>query len=307
MPSLAILSTLLALAVAFPLNNPPAPQTCNGDSRLCDRQYSNITFIGAHDSPFVGTPDNLAANQGLDLQAQLAAGIRFFSAQAHQNVLGQLDFCHTYCWEYDAGPVTDYLSTLASWLDANPNDVVTLLLVNGGFYDVSLYAAAFESTNLSQYAYAPNKTLQLDEWPTLAQMIKANTRLVALMDYGANTTTTPYILPEFSTYYFETPYDTTNPLFPECSINRPPGASAQGRMYGMNHFLDLDVLATGIDVPDNARDVETNAAEGPGSIGAQAEVCAGLYGRYPNFVLVDRVAVGEVFVAQERMNFAAGR
>lgn len=78
-------------------------------------------------------------------------------------------------------------------------------------------------------------------------------------------------------------------------------------MYGMNHFLDVEVLATGILVPDNARDEETNAATGPGSIGAQAALCAGLYGRYPNFVLVDRFSVGEVFVAQEMMNFPAGQ
>jgi hypothetical protein len=34
------------------------------------------------------------------------------------------------------------------------------------------------------------------------------------IDYGADTSTVSYILDEF-TYFFETPYDTTDPNFPE--------------------------------------------------------------------------------------------
>lgn len=94
----------------------------------------------------------------------------------------------------------------------------------------------------------------------------------------------PYILEEFN-YFFETPYDTTNPSFPECSIDRPAGASAAGRMYLVNHFLDISIF--GIDIPDEAAASKTNAATGSGSIGAQVAICVGLYGVYPNVVLLD--------------------
>lgn len=118
-------------------------------------------------------------------------------------------------------------------------------------------------------------------------------------DYGANTTKTPYILDEF-TYYFETPYGVTDPTFSNCSIDRPPGASPDGRMYIVNHMLNVEIL--GITVPDRVHAARTNAARGNGSIGAQAELCSGLYGRGPNVVLVDFVDQGEIMEAQRALN-----
>ncbi|RHZ49727.1 hypothetical protein CDV55_100132, partial [Aspergillus turcosus] len=117
--------------------------------------------------------------------------------------------------------------------------------------------------------------------------------------YGADVNSVPYILDEFS-YYFETPYDVTDPTFPDCSINRPPGASAAGRMYIVNHFLDVDIL--GILVPDRLRAPLTNSVSGSGSIGAQSALCSSLYGRNPNVVLVDFVDQGQVMQAQAALN-----
>lgn len=111
--------------------------------------------------------------------------------------------------------------------------------------------------------------------------------------------TVPYILDEFS-YYFETPYDVTNASFDDCSINRPAGASADGRMYIVNHFLDLDIL--GIDIPDRPQANETNAATGYGSIGAQVSLCESLYGRPPNGILTDWTDQGQVILAQDEIN-----
>lgn len=111
--------------------------------------------------------------------------------------------------------------------------------------------------------------------------------------------TVPYILDEFA-YYFETPFDVTNASFPDCSINRPPGASADGRMYIVNHFLDVDVL--GALIPDRDAADTTNAATGNGSIGAQAALCESLYHRPPNVVLVDFTDKGDIFAAQDALN-----
>ena len=109
----------------------------------------------------------------------------------------------------------------------------------------------------------------------------------------------PYILDEFA-YFFEDAFDTTDPSFPNCSVNRPPGASAAGRMYIANHFLD-DAIGT-VDVPGRVDASKTNAATGVGSIGAQAATCSALYGRNPNCVLVDFEDQGHVFVAQNALN-----
>ena len=270
---------------------------CNGYAELCGRQYSNITTIGTHDSAFVG--DLPQDNQDVSVTAQLDAGIRFLQAQSHKNLFGTLELCHTSCFEEDAGSVESYLSTVKTWLDANPNEVLTILLVNGDNVPVTMFDDAYTSSGLKSYAYIPpTSPVAIDAWPTLQELIKAGTRLVAFLDAGANPSV-PYILDEF-TYFFETPYDTTDPTFPECTIDRPPGATADGRMYIVNHFLDLDL--DGIDIPDNAADNTTNAATGAGSIGAQADLCIGLYGRAPVGILVDYFDQGNVFEAQDTLN-----
>ncbi|KAL2038287.1 hypothetical protein N7G274_008936 [Stereocaulon virgatum] len=276
-----------------------APTACNGHPELCNRAYSNITQIGAHDSAFVGPlPQD---NQNLDLTSQLNAGIRFLQAQTHLDALGTLSLCHTTCLEKDAGPLTTYLSTLKTWLDANPSEVLTLLLVNGDNLKASAFDTAYTTSGLKPYAYTPPKPhLALDEWPTLQDLIKANTRLIAFLDAGADTTSVPYLLDEF-TYFFETPYDTTDPSFPQCTLDRPPHATADGRMYIVNHFLDVDI-GGGILIPDRTALDTTNAATGKGSIGAQADLCVGLYGRGPVGVLVDFFDQGDVFTAQNRLN-----
>jgi hypothetical protein len=73
----------------------------------------------------------------------------------------------------------------------------------------------------------------------------------------------------------------TDPAFAQCSIDRPQGASAQGRMVLVNHFLDLNI--SGILIPNRGAANVTNSAA---SITAQANICVGLYGRKPNFILV---------------------
>lgn len=299
MKTLALLSTVLCLAAASPIVY-PRQQTCNGKSDLCDRKYSDVTFIGTHDSPFVGSTLELTTNQGVDVTAQLNAGIRFLQGQTHKNGAGDLHFCHTSCLLEDAGSVESYLSKVKKWMDSNPNEVVTILLTNGDNVDVSMFDDAFQGAGLVQYAHKQQSHLKMDQWPTLGEMISSKGRLVVFLDYGADVHQFPYILSEFSHYLFETPFDTTNPDFPQCKFDRPAKGSPDKRMYIVNHFLDKSIF--GVEVPDNDADFRTNAATGPGSIGAQADLCTKKYGRKPNFILVDRFDRGDVFKAQNALN-----
>lgn len=103
-------------------------------------------------------------------------------------------------------------------------------------------------------------------------------------DYHADTSQVNYILDEF-TYLYETPYDTTDPNFAQCTIDRPAGASASSRMGLVNHFLDveLDIFGEVILIPDTIKAGTTNSLS---SITAQTSLCVNAYGRMPNFVLV---------------------
>lgn len=155
-----------------------APTVCNGHAELCDRRYSNITFVGAHDSAFVGA--SVADNQDLSVADQLASGVRFLQAQTHvQN--GTVELCHTFCVLLDAGPLEAYLATVRAFLDANPSEVVTLLLTNQDGQSGAAFDAVFQSSGAKSYAFTPPGNLTMGSWPTLGQMISMGQRLVVFM------------------------------------------------------------------------------------------------------------------------------
>jgi len=167
-----ILASLLFLGSAI------AETLCNGNAALCSRRYSNVTQIGTHDSAFVGVlPTD---NQLESVTSQLNAGIRFLQAQTHLKG-GVLELCHTSCAERDAGTLVSYLTTVATWMAANPDEVLTLLLTNGDSASVSLFGDAMVSSGLSAYAYTPSSQLTINEWPTLQELITAGTRLVMFL------------------------------------------------------------------------------------------------------------------------------
>src|SRR6195952_137139 len=128
------------LATPFNLNLFKRDDPCNGSPALCGSKYSEVTFIGTHDSPFVGPLPT--QNQIKSVNDQLNSGIRFLQAQTH-NWLGGTWMCHTNCFavrtsadmrdpetereQENGGLVQDYLKTIKTWLDNNPREVVTLL------------------------------------------------------------------------------------------------------------------------------------------------------------------------------------
>src|SRR5690606_38356433 len=61
---------------------PKNTQPCNQYLEFCNRSYGNITYIAAHNSPFV-QKKNAAVNQHLDVKAQLDDGIRMREFQIH--------------------------------------------------------------------------------------------------------------------------------------------------------------------------------------------------------------------------------
>jgi hypothetical protein len=154
------------------------PMACNGNTAICSQQYSSVVQIGTHDSAFVGVlPTD---NQEVSVASQLDAGIRFLQAQTHEQS-GELYLCHTTCSELNAGPLTNYLTTIKTWIDSNPDQVVTLLLTNGDRVDVDLFGSAMQSTGLATYAYTPPHQLAISEWPTLQELIDDGTRLVMFL------------------------------------------------------------------------------------------------------------------------------
>lgn len=179
LPFLTALATTITAACT-----PSTAGTCNGQAAYCTRRYSNITQIGAHDSPFVGPLPQ--QNQNLPVTKQLDFGIRFLQGQTHKNPLDNsiIELCHTSCFLEDAGPLKSFLGTVKTWLDTHPNEVVTLLLTNQDSFPVSKFDEVFADSGIKQYAFIPPSSpnvLAMDKWPTLSEMINNGKRLVVFL------------------------------------------------------------------------------------------------------------------------------
>lgn len=277
---------------------------CNGHAELCDRPYGNVTFFGSHDSfAFSSDPLALAADQRVDVPTQLSLGVRFLQAQSHIDG-GTLKFCHTSCDLFDGGSVQDYLTNVKTFLDNNPNEVLTLLFTNpDGASLTDLWQPAFDGAGVTPFVYTPDPAslpLKRSDWPTLGDMISSGKRVVAFLDSGANVTQVPFLLPEFDMLW-EPPFSVTDPTFP-CSVNRISGPlSPQDHLNMLNHNLNIAVFGDqSILVSDPG---DANTTNGVDSIMANANGCAPLAGNvFPNFVMLDFVNIGQGQQAVDIMN-----
>jgi len=271
---------------------------CNGHAELCTRGYGNVSFVGAHDSYAVGT-NNLATNQDHNITQQLNDGIRMLQMQVHNNN-GVIQLCHTSCALYNGGTLADYLSLVKTWLDANPDEVLSLLIVNSDNFAASAFDTVFKTAGLDVMSYAPPSTpVAASAWPTLGSMIDSGKRLVTFLTNNTDPASVPYLIDEF-TNIWETAFDVTDPAF-DCNVNRTEGDTAS-QMYLINHFLDRVLLQQ--PVPDISQANVTNSVSGPGSLGAQVDTCVTQNGRPPNFMLVDfyEYGGGSVFQVAASIN-----
>lgn len=282
---------------------------CNGYQELCDRKYSNITYIGAHDSYAVGDNYNdVAANQVTNVTSQLNDGIRLLQIQGHNSSKGAtndnpsgISLCHTSCALMNGGTLESYLGDVASFLKNNPNEVITIIIANVENIAASEWDKGFKKAGLNDMAYTTSQeSIAKDDWPTLQNMINKNQRLVVLIDNQADLDSANYILPEFSNVW-ENPYDQTSSNF-NCTPDRYDGDTEQ-MMYLINHFLDKnkEILGANIKSPDVNALNDTNSVD---AIMKDASQCASDMNYYPTFVLVDFYTAGDgtVFEAAAEMN-----
>lgn len=283
---------------------------CNNSPDLCSRQYSNVTHMGAHDAAFLrdsSTDNSVAGNQYYNATKALNAGIRLLSLQVH-NQNGTLQLCHTTCSLLDAGTLVDFLVKIKYWMDENPNEVVTLLIVNSDDEDVASFGAVYESSNISTYGYTPATASASNTWPTLQTMIDDGTRLVTFIATITYSTTYPYLLNEWD-FVFETAYEVTSLAGLNCTVDRPSSVSdassgiSSGYLPLMNHFVYQSITSS-IMVP-NVEIIDTTNSPDTGTIGAlgqHAATCNSEWGTAPVFALVDFYSEGPAIDTADNLN-----
>ena len=311
-PSLpAVLATAFSIA-SFTSAAPATRSTaCNNSPDLCNKAYNEITYLGAHDIAFLrdsSTDFSISGNQFYNATVALSAGVRLLQAQIH-TLNGVLELCHTSCSLLDGGSLQAFLSDIKFWMDSNPNEVVTLLLVNSDNNSTATFGSVFSASGIDQYGYTPSSTTgPQTTWPTLQTLISANTRLVTFIASIDYSTAYPYLIPEFN-YVFETPFSVTSLSNFTCDLNRPPtltsasAAISAGYMPLLNHFVDT-AEAFGIQIPDVTDIATTNSPSQnlTGSVGTVLNECASQYGIKPSFILVDFWNVAGPIAAVDALN-----
>lgn len=115
---------------------------------------------------------------------QLAMGVRFLPRRTH-NSNSTIQMCHTSCFLRDAGSLEDMLLPIKAFLDVNPAEVSTLLFTNQDVFEGGDFDIVFIGVGLDQYAFAPERKLELIQWPTLGGMIDKGNRLDVFMGMQA--------------------------------------------------------------------------------------------------------------------------
>ncbi|ORX96506.1 PLC-like phosphodiesterase [Clohesyomyces aquaticus] len=223
-------------------------------------------MVVAHNSPFV-VPHNAASNQVFQLIKQLDDGIR------------------------GLGPLEDYLRTVVSWLESHPYEVIAIMMGNDARVNPTNYIQPITGSGMLPYLFTPSRAdLTLEEWPTLAEMIIENKRVVLYLDYLANQTAVPWLLDQF-VYQWQTPFSPTDPHFP-CTEQHPPNQAedvSRNRMYMLGRGLDIAMTLSGMSILIPAYSLldKVNAVSGNGSLGRNVEYCTAMWGRPPKWLLVD--------------------
>jgi hypothetical protein len=258
----------------------PIPPECNGAIDLCGRRYDQVAYPTTHNAMSSEEYGWVYPNQLLGIERQLDDGIRGLMLDSHA-FEGQTLLCHGTCL-LGSLPLVDGLAMIRGFLDHHRGEVVTIIFET--YVTAEATAAAFDDSGLARYVHAQAPGAP---WPTLRELIDADTRLVVFTDDDGGGAHDWYL--DVWAHAWETDYAAESTSDFSCDINR---GDAGNPLFIFNHFLTRSFA-----VPEEA--ATTNAD--PFLID-RAMQCQASSGRLPNFVTVDFYSEGDLFEAVDALN-----
>ncbi|KAG0259329.1 hypothetical protein BGZ95_004719 [Linnemannia exigua] len=291
-----ISSAITLVASTLLLQGTSAQQLCNGYAELCAKTYDQVAYATTHNAYAYTPPGALAANQNNDIPTQLKDGIRAFMLDAYNLPSGgtnDIELCHSGCDLLDAGPLSKVLGQFKTFMDKNPNEVISVFWENSANLTPARFQTVYQAAGLNDYLYTQTAGTP---WPTLASMISSKKRFLNFIDGGADASV-PWLMAEYD-FIFETPYAITKGQEYPCTIDRPKGE--ERGMYVMNHFISGPVTLGGktFDLPQSGAAAQTNGAD----LAAHANKCTQTFNKIPNFVAVDYYEKGDIFPTVAQLN-----
>jgi len=286
--------------------------TCNGSAALCSRRFDEVTYPASHNAMAASDADFLGPDQDLDLIGQLDLGVRALLVDVHHWTTavevdgflaglpaGQraalepyvraptsartgLWLCHNVC-QLGALDLTGQLQRIRSWLDANPTEVLTLIVQDEA--PASEVMAAFTDAGLGRYLLTPPEEPDGD-WPRLGEMVRDGRRLVVLAEQ-ADEPGTWYR--RFFRYAADTPFRVTAPGAFTCDPDR---GDVDAPMLLINHWVSRAAGSR----------YDASIVNQRGSLLAHAGLCETARGRRPTFVAVNFAGIGDLVDTVAELN-----
>jgi len=257
---------------------------CNGAQALCDRRYDAVSYPTTHNAMSNAEEGWLVPNQTFAVARQLDDGVRGLMLDTWY-FAGAAVLCHGGdvfpCDRSGMKPLADGLAEIKAFLDRRPSEVVSIIFES--YISEADTLAAFMASGLLGYTHVQ---AMADPWPTLRELIAADTRLVVFTDRSSSVLPWHHYVWD---YAWETHYSFENPEDFSCAINR---GSMANRLFILNHFLTRFFGS-----PQLAEMVNYD----PLFID-RAEQCQAESGRLPNFVTVDHYNIGDVFSVVDQLN-----
>ncbi len=262
---------------------PPAtlPTTCNGLEGLCAKRYDEVVYPTTHNA-FCNDADGfLLPNQQHSVARQLEDGVRALMLDTY-SMDGEVLLCHGYC-TLGSSRLVDTLAVIREFLRCHPAEIVTIIFES--YATTAETAAAFEASGAIEYVRAQPLG---SPWPTLAEMIAADERLVVFTDAGGGELDWYHGVWDYAR---ETPYAASQPSELACSGGRGPATAG---LLIFNHFL---TNVTGSPALAGMVNYDPYLSE-------RIATCEAELAQEVNFVTVDFYDIGDLFPAVAAQNGA---
>lgn len=298
-------SPVVVTTIAPVVTATPQPLLCNGHANLCDRAVNDILFATVHNAASTRADGVLIfPNHDKSLEDALISGYRGINVDI--GICGDtIRLVHGFC-ALGYREVVPTFSNIVTFLQENTNEVVIIPVQIDN--DVGGTVTLQEIDNIIQLVPGMkdimyNHPVDATSWPTLRELITANTRILFFVYngercYGADKTVScPVGIHDWfqyageSEFQFDTPDQLINDKPYACTITR--GGSGMLDFYGVNVF-------TTIPTERNCEILNTQA-----NLESHLSSCSSLTGQtIVNFLFVDCWDVGDVISFTNAYNAA---
>jgi hypothetical protein len=206
----------------------------------------------------------------------------------------EIYMCHRFC-ELGARLLKTDLEAMRDFLVTHPSQVVVVINQNEGVGPRE-FARVVDESGLGEFVYRGST----DDWPTLAEMIRDDERVVMMAEkppFGeVPWYREAYAIAQETPYSFDRPAQLIDPpqLPRSCAENRGPAGAP---LFLVNHWIDTSPAPR----PSNAAKVNAHAP-----LLRRARECARLRDRHVNLLAIDFFETGDAIGVADELNGVGG-